>query len=66
MGLGGSYAAGGVSGVGDYDDARIVATTSGPVVTWRNLTSASASLEALRFNGTSWINLGASSSVAGR
>ena len=37
VGLGGSHTAAGISGVGAFDDAEIVATSAGPVVTWRDL-----------------------------
>ena len=61
VGLGNSYSASGISGVGDFDNAQIVATSSGPVVTWRNLTGTTPSLYALTFNGTNWVDLGAGS-----
>ena len=35
VGLGNSYSATGISGVGNFDNAQIVATAAGPVVTWR-------------------------------
>ena len=41
VGLGSSDAAGGISGVGAFDDAQIVATAAGPVVTWRDLSGPS-------------------------
>ncbi|MCW2284563.1 parallel beta-helix repeat protein [Rhodoblastus acidophilus] len=62
--LGGSLASGGISGFGAYDDARVVATANGPVVVWRD-SSGQASLDALRFDGANWVNLGASRALAG-
>ena len=59
VGLGNSYSATGISGVGNFDNAQIVETASGPVVTWRDLAGATPVLYAMRFNGTTWSALGA-------
>ncbi|MEO6842783.1 MAG: right-handed parallel beta-helix repeat-containing protein [Bradyrhizobium sp.] len=59
VGLGNSYSATGISGVGDFDNARIVETSAGPVITWRNLAGAAPSLYAMQYNGTAWVAFGA-------
>jgi Ca2+-binding RTX toxin-like protein len=65
VGLGGSSGSAGISGVGAFDNSAIVETAAGPVVTWRNLAGAAPTLEALTFNGTAWVALGPSATVAG-
>ena len=59
VGLGDSDSATGISGVGDFDNAQIVETSAGPVITWRNLAGAAPSLYAMQYNGTAWAAFGA-------
>ena len=65
VGLGGSHTAAGISGIGAFDDAEIVATSTGPVVIWRDTSAATPVLRALRFDGAQWVALGAGSAVTG-
>ncbi len=63
--LGDSYVAAGVGGIGAYDHAQIAITSAGPVVVWRDLSGATPALDALQFNGTSWVDVGASLEIPG-
>ena len=53
--LGNSLSAGGISGVGAVDNAKVVATNGGPVVFWRDLSSGTPHLFVERFDGTNWV-----------
>ena len=57
VGFGNSLSAGGISSVGVVDNAQIVATNSGPVVFWRDLSSGVPHLFAKRFDGTNWVEV---------
>ena len=59
--LGNSLSAGGISGIGNVDDAKVVATAAGPVVFWRDLSSATPHLFAEQFDGTNWVTVGTGS-----
>jgi Ca2+-binding RTX toxin-like protein len=61
VGLGNSYMPGGLSGVGAVDNAHVLATSTGPVVVWRDLSGATPHLYAMRFDGANWVELGAGS-----
>ena len=50
-----SLSASGISGIGAVDNAKIVVTNSGPVVFWRDLSTAVPHLYAERFDGTNWV-----------
>ena len=56
--LGTSLSAGGISATGSADDAKIVETASGPVVTWLNTNAGVTNVYAKRFSGGSWSALG--------
>ncbi len=62
--LGTSMSTGGISGYGDVDQARVLGTTSGPVVTWLDNGNGGA-LHASRFNGTQWVDIGAGLGATG-
>jgi Ca2+-binding RTX toxin-like protein len=60
-GFGNSMGPTGISGIGNVDDAKVVSTSSGPVVFWRDLSSATPHLFAARWNGSSWVEVSAGS-----
>ncbi|MBC9882178.1 LEPR-XLL domain-containing protein, partial [Bradyrhizobium sp. INPA01-394B] len=59
--LGTSNTPAGLSGIGAVDNAHVLATSSGPVVVWRDLSGATPHLYARRFDGANWVELGAGS-----
>lgn len=59
--LGTSDTAAGLSGIGAVDNAHVLATGTGPVVVWRDLSGATPHLYAERFDGANWVGLGAGS-----
>jgi hypothetical protein len=61
VGFGSSMGPTGISGIGNVDNAKVVATSSGPVVFWRDLSSGTPHLFAARFDGTNWIPVSAGS-----
>ncbi|WP_291990075.1 right-handed parallel beta-helix repeat-containing protein, partial [Luteitalea sp.] len=57
--LGGSLAGGGISGTGAATDAKILATSAGPVVAWLDASSGTTQVYVKRFDGAAWQSLGA-------
>ena len=63
--LGTSIVAGGISGTGTADSARLVMTAQGPVVAWLDTSSGTAQVYAKRFVLGNWVDLAAGSSAGG-
>jgi hypothetical protein len=57
--IGTSLSAGGLSNTGHADDAKIVETSTGPVVAWLDTSSGQANVFARQYNGASWVAFGA-------
>ena len=63
--LGGSLSAGGISGSGNADNAQILNTDSGLMVFWLDSSSGTEQVYAKRFDGSTWVEIGAGSATVG-
>jgi len=59
MAMGSSLSPGGMSSTGGADDAKIVETTAGPVVTWLDSHAGNTNIYAAQYAGGAWSPLGA-------
>ena len=63
--LGNSLSAGGISGTGDADNARIIETATGPVVAWLDSSAGSENVFVKQFVNGQWVALGAGAASGG-